>query len=224
MKIAPSILSADFSRLGDEIESVKSADYLHFDVMDGVFVPNITMGLPVLESVRKITFMTLDVHLMITSPTRYAARFAEAGGDIVAFHVEDETPENISKAIDAIRKLGKKAGLSIKPGTPAEALLPYIGALGIVVVMTVEPGFSGQKFINGALPKISELRRIIDGRALSCELEVDGGINPETAKLCRQAGADVIVSGNNIFRSRDRAAQIAKLREAGQAHDVRGDQ
>ena len=214
IKIAPSALSADFTKLGDEINSVASADYLHFDVMDGVFVPNISIGLPVLSAVRKKTNMTLDVHLMITSPARYTARFAKAGGDIVVFHVEAETPENTYAAIEELRKLGKRAGLSVKPDTPAQALLPYINDLDLVLVMTVEPGFGGQEFIAAMLPKISELRRVIDDRGLSCELEVDGGINPETAKLCIGAGADVLVAGSDIFSvpDRDRAARIAQLR------------
>ena len=212
IKIAPSILAADFSQLGDEVKSVKSADYLHFDVMDGVFVPNISFGTPVLESVRRITDMTLDVHLMITSPARYAARFAQSGADIVVFHIEAETPEKSTAAIDELHSLGKKAGMSVKPGTPAEALMPFMGELDIVLVMTVEPGFGGQKFISAMLPKISELRRIIDSCGLCCELEVDGGINPETAKLCVNAGADVLVAGNDIFRAPDRQERIAALR------------
>jgi len=213
IKISPSILSADFTRLGDEINSLKSSDYLHFDVMDGVFVPNISIGLPVIRSVRKITDMTIDIHLMITSPARYVAQFVEAGGDIVVFHVEAETPENTSSAIDDIHRLGKKAGLSIKPNTPVEALLPYIGVLDVVLVMTVEPGFGGQEFIAAMLPKIRALRRIIDDSGLDCELEVDGGINPETARLCIKAGANVLVAGNDIFGARDRAARIALLRD-----------
>jgi len=212
IKIAASILSADFTRLGEEINSVKSADYLHFDVMDGVFVPNISIGLPVLESVRAITDMTLDIHLMITSPARFTARFAQAGADIVVFHVEAETPGNISLALDELRKLGKRAGLSVKPDTPAEAIMPYIDALSLILVMTVEPGFGGQAFIPAMLPKVSELRREIDARGLICDLEVDGGINPETARLCLQAGADVLVAGNDIFGESDRAARIATLR------------
>ena len=212
IKIAPSILTADFSKLYDEINSVSSADYLHFDVMDGVFVPNISIGLPVLESVRKITNMTLDAHLMITSPARYTARFAEAGADIVVFHVEAETVENIHFAINELHKLGAKAGLSVKPGTPAEALLPYIDALDLVLVMTVEPGFGGQKFMADMLPKISELRRVIGERGLKCEIEVDGGINLETAKQCIGAGADVLVVGSDLFSNQDRAARIAALR------------
>jgi ribulose-phosphate 3-epimerase len=212
VKIAPSVLTADFSKLGDEINSVRSADYLHFDVMDGVFVPNISIGFPVLECVRGITDMTIDIHLMIASPGRYAAKFAEAGGDIVVFHVEAETRENIFTAIEAVRRLGKKPGLSIKPGTPTDALMPYIGVLGLVLVMTVEPGFGGQEFIAGTLPKVTALRRTIDDLSLDCEIEVDGGINPATAKLCIQAGADVLAAGSSIFRSKDRAAQIAALR------------
>ena len=212
VKIAPSILAADFTKIGEEINSVKSADYLHFDVMDGVFVPNISIGLPVLESVRKITDMTLDVHLMITSPLRYTARFAKAGGDIIVFHVEAETPENTRTAIDELHDLGKKAGLSVKPDTPAESLIPYIDILDIILVMTVEPGFGGQKFIPAMLAKISELRDIIDSRGLNCELEVDGGINPETAGLCIRAGAGVLVAGSDIFNERDRSARIALLR------------
>ena len=213
IKIAPSILSADFTKLGDDIKSVISADYLHFDVMDGVFVPNISIGLPVLKSVRKITDMVLDVHLMITSPSRYVARFAQTGADIVVFHVEAEMPGNTRSAINDIHKLGKRAGLSIKPNTPAEAVLPYIDMLDIVLVMTVEPGFGGQEFIAAMLPKITKIRRMIEDCRPSCELEVDGGINPETAKLCVEAGANVLVAGSDIFGESDRAARISVLRE-----------
>jgi len=215
IKIAPSILSADFSKLGEEIESVRSADYIHFDVMDGIFVPNISIGIPVLESVRRITDLTLNAHLMITSPARYTARFANAGADIVVFHVEAETHENIIAAIDELHDLGKKAGMSVKPGTPAGALAPYIDKLDIVLVMTVEPGFGGQKFIPDMLPKISGIRRIINERGLNCEIEVDGGINPETAKMCIEAGANILVAGNDVFGAPDRAAKIELLRQAG---------
>ena len=212
IKIAPSILSADFAKLGEEIKTIESADYLHFDVMDGLFVPNISIGLPVLESVRKFTDMTLDAHLMIDAPARYARRFAESGADIVTFHVEAETPANITQALRDVQRFGKKAGLVVKPDTPAQALEPYLSMLDIVLVMTVEPGFGGQAFIGEMLPKITELRRMINERGQNCELEVDGGINPETAKLCIAAGANVLVAGSDIFKSADRRARIENLR------------
>jgi len=212
IKIAPSILSADFAKLGEEIETVYNADYIHFDVMDGVFVPNISFGLPVLKSVRSITEKTLDVHLMLTHPAQYTARFAKAGGDIITFHVESETPEKIHAAVNELHSLGKKSGLSIKPETPVTVLLPYIDALDLVLVMTVEPGYGGQEFIPEMLPKISELRGIINSRGLKCELEVDGGINHDTAKLCIAAGANVLVAGSDVFFSSDRVAHIEKLR------------
>ena len=214
IKISPSILAADFSKLGEEIKSVQSADYLHFDVMDGVFVPNISVGIPVLESVRKATNMLLDVHLMITSPARYTARFAQAGADIVVFHIEAETQDSTIAAITELHQLGKKAGLSIKPGTPVQAIEPYIEMLDMVLVMTVEPGFGGQKFMSDMLPKISVLRNIIDNKKLDCEIEIDGGINPENAKLCIEAGATVLVAGSDIFNAPDRAVRIEELRNA----------
>jgi len=210
-KVAPSILAADFAKLKEEIDSIQNADYLHFDVMDGMFVENISFGLPVLESVRKVTSMTLDVHLMIESPVRYTARFAKAGADIINFHVEAETEQNIRKAITEIHSLGKKAGLTIKPNTPADALLPYIDCLDLILVMTVEPGYGGQKFKSEMLQKVTELRKIIDEKKLSCEIEVDGGINTETAKQCVNAGADVLVAGVDIFRAPSRAEHIKNL-------------
>jgi len=213
VKIAPSILSADFTKLGEEIKTVKSADYLHFDVMDGMFVPNITVGIPVLESVRRVTKMTLDVHLMIDAPSRFVTKFAQAGADIITFHAEAESYGNTMKAIKEIRDAGKKAGMSIKPGSPPEALLPFIDKLDLVLVMTVEPGFGGQRFLTESLAKISQLHYIIDSKGLNCEVEVDGGINIETAKLCVEAGANVLVAGEDIFKASDRAAQIAELRK-----------
>jgi len=212
IKIAPSILAADFADLGSEIQSISNADYVHFDVMDGVFVSNISFGLPVLSAVRKVTDMVLDVHLMIDSPSKYATRFAEAGGDIITFHVEAEEPDKTHQTIQKIQKLGKKAGLSIKPDTPAKVLLPYIDILDLVLVMTVEPGYGGQEFITAMLPKISEVRSVIDSRKLDCELEVDGGINHETAKLCVEAGANVLVVGSDVFAATDRATHINELR------------
>ena len=212
IKIAPSILSADFTRLGDDIRSVSSADYLHFDVMDGVFVPNISIGIPVLESVRRFTDMVLDVHLMITEPSRYVEMFCDAGADIVVFHVEADTHENTSAAIDAIHACGKKAGLSVKPRTDVSALYPHMERLDLALIMTVEPGFGGQSFMAEQLPKISKLREYISSRGISCEIEVDGGINPDTAQLCVNAGANVLVAGSDIFKSTDRAARIISLK------------
>jgi len=217
IKIAPSILAADFTKLGDEIKSVSNADYLHFDVMDGMFVSNISFGIPVLESVRKVTDMVLDVHLMINEPSRYIEKFINAGSDIITLHIETETPENIRLIIDEIHRHGKKAGLSIKPGTSEDMLMPYIDSLDLILVMTVEPGYGGQKFIDATLPKISKLSNIISERGLDCELEVDGGINNATAKLCTGAGANVLVAGNIIFTAADRAIIINELRNAGSA-------
>ena len=211
-KIAPSILSADFSCLGQEIRSVETADYLHFDVMDGLFVPNISIGIPVLESVRKITDMTLDVHLMIDRPHRYVERFADAGADLVVFHLEADAEEDIWRAIRAVHAKGKRAGLAVKPATPAEELIPYLSELDLALVMTVEPGFGGQKFMGDMMPKVELLRKIADSERLPFEIEVDGGVNPETASVCRTAGADVLVAGSDVFRAKDRAARIAVLR------------
>lgn len=216
IKIAPSILSADFSRLGNEIADIRSggADYIHFDVMDGEFVPNISIGIPVLKSLRKITDMFIDVHLMITTPLRFAKAFCDAGADLVVFHVEADSYQNISDAIDVVKAQGKKVGLAIKPRTPAAVLYPFIERLDLVLVMTVEPGFGGQSFMPDQLPKIKELRHEIERRGLDCELEVDGGVDPVTAKLCKAAGANVLVAGSAVFGKADRAAQIAAIRNA----------
>ena len=216
IKIAPSILSADFSRLGNEIADIRSggADYIHFDVMDGEFVPNISIGIPVLKSLRKITDRFIDVHLMITTPLRFAKAFCDAGADLVVFHVEAYSYQNISDAIDVVKAQGKKVGLAVKPRTPAAVLYPFIERLDLVLVMTVEPGFGGQSFMPDQLPKIKELRHEIERRGLDCELEVDGGVDPVTAKLCKAAGANVLVAGSAVFGKADRAAQIAAIRNA----------
>lgn len=212
IKIAPSILSADFAVLGEDIKSISDAEWLHFDVMDGIFVPNISIGIPVLKSVRKFTDMTLDVHLMIDRPVRYVTQFCEAGADILVCHIEADTPENIRAFLDNTKALGVKTGAAIKPKTKAEELIPYIEKLDLALVMTVEPGFGGQKFMADMMPKVEFLRNYIEKHSLSCHLEVDGGVNPETAKICRDAGADVLVAGSDVFKASDRNARIAQLR------------
>jgi len=212
VKIAPSILSADFANLERDIQRIEAADYVHVDVMDGMFVPNISIGIPVVASIRKVTEMPLDVHLMIVEPVRYVEQFCDAGADLVTVHVEADTEENIHAAIDRIHAKGKRAGVVLKPKTPAEAVLPFLEKVELVLVMTVEPGFGGQKFMADQMPKVSAIRALLDERNPACELEVDGGVAPDTCRTCIDAGANVLVAGSAVYKAADIPARIAELR------------
>ena len=207
--VAPSILSADFSCLADEIKKVENfgADWIHVDVMDGHFVPNLTIGAPVVKSIRKVTNLPLDVHLMIENPENYLEDFALAGSDIITFHYE--AAKEPLKLISKIKEKGIKAGISIKPKTQVKEILPYINDVDLVLIMTVEPGFGGQQFMMECAEKIKELRCIADKKLI---IEVDGGINDKTAKICKDNGANALVAGNYIYKSNDIKKAIERLR------------
>lgn len=213
IKVAPSILSADFVNLERDIRKLKEcgADYVHIDVMDGLFVPNISIGIPVVSAIRKITDLTLDVHLMIQQPIRYVEQFCDAGADILTIHAEADTVENNQKALRMIREKGVRAAVSVKPGTPISALEPYVDLMDMILVMTVEPGFGGQKFMEDMMEKVRALRKLMDVRMSGVELEVDGGVNLDTGKICVDAGANVLVAGSALFKAPDTAAFIDGL-------------
>ena len=215
IKLAPSILSADFARLGEQVAEVTraGADYIHVDVMDGHFVPNITIGAPVVASIRPVTSLPLDVHLMIERPERYISDFIKAGADIITVHVE--ASPHLHGAIELIKKLGAKAGVSLNPPTPLSAVDEFIHHVDLILIMSVNPGFGGQPFIPETLPRIENMRKILDARGLSAELEVDGGINADNAPDIVKAGANVLVAGNSVFRAEGGINQaLQRLREA----------
>ena len=214
-KIAPSILSADFVNLERDIHDIEKngGDWVHVDVMDGSFVPNITIGLPVLRDIRRVTGLPLDVHLMIERPIRYAERFVKAGADWLTIHLEADTPENTMACLETIRAMGCKAGLSLKPGTPAEAALPYLTKCDMILVMTVEPGFGGQSFMTDMMEKTSRLRTILDEVNPDCLIEVDGGIDAVTQKVCKENGVEVMVTGSAYFKAPDRAEFVKLIQE-----------
>ena len=212
-RIAPSILSADFSKLGEEVREVEAcgADLIHCDVMDGHFVPNITIGPMVIKALSKVTKLPLDVHLMIEKPERYIKEFIEAGSKMLTIHVEATT--HLQRHIQHIKEQGVKAGVSLNPSTPLEALDYILSEADFVLIMTVNPGFGGQKFLRSMLPKIKQLRKMINEKGLSAEIEVDGGIGVENIKDASQAGADIFVAGNAIFGSGDYRKTIQAMRE-----------
>lgn len=216
IKIAPSILSANFARLEEEIKDVErgGADYIHVDVMDGHFVPNITIGPLIVDAIRPVTSLPLDVHLMIENPDQYIGAFAKAGADLLSVHVE--ASHHLHRTIQQIKSEGMKAGVVLNPHTPTSMIENVIEDVDLVLLMTVNPGFGGQSFIHSVLPKIKQIAAIVEERKLPVEIEVDGGVNPETAKLCIEAGANVLVAGSAIYNQKDRSQAIENIRNENQ--------
>ena len=214
VRIAPSILSADLGRLAEEVQQVEQAgaDWIHVDVMDGRFVPNITLGPAVVGAVRRATTLPVDVHLMIVEPERYIEHFAEAGADVISVHIEASV--HLQRTLAEIRRLGKRAGVVLNPHTPEEHIRYVLGDVDLILVMSVNPGFGGQAFLPQVLPKLAGLRRMIDQAGLDVDLEVDGGVSPETARQVVDAGARVLVAGSAVFGASDRPAAIAAIRKA----------
>ncbi|MCO6005764.1 ribulose-phosphate 3-epimerase [Actinoallomurus purpureus] len=211
VQIAPSILSADFARLADEVTAVSNADWIHVDVMDNHFVPNLTLGLPVVESLLKVTPLPLDCHLMIEDPDRWAPGYAEAGASSVTIHVEAASAP--IRTLRAIRSAGARAGLALNPGTAVDPYTDLLAEIDTLLVMTVEPGFGGQSFLDVVLPKVRRARELIKGRDLDVWLQVDGGVNAETIERCAEAGADVFVAGSAVYSADDPAAAVRSLRD-----------
>ena len=209
-KIAPSILSADFANLERDLHDISAngCQWAHVDVMDGIFVPNISLGIPVVQAIRKVTDLTLDVHLMIDRPIRYVEQFVKAGADWLTIHIEADQPQNTLAALDKIHELGCKAGIVLKPRTPAEAAIPYLEKCDMILVMTVEPGFGGQKFMADQMSKLKKLRQMLDEVNPACLLEVDGGVDANTHTVCKENGAEVLVAGSAYFKATDRKAFV----------------
>ena len=211
--LSPSILSADYMHFHADMDETKKngAKWLHVDIMDGHFVPNMSFGYAWVKSMRKITDLVLDVHLMIDTPIKYAEEFCKAGADYLTIHVEADTPENIDKTLDLIRSHGVKPGIVVKPNTTAEAIAPYLEKVDLVLVMTVEPGFGGQKFMEHQMPKLRQIREMLDKVNPQCHLEVDGGVDLTTAEICKANGADVLVAGSAFYGAADRTAFVAQI-------------
>jgi ribulose-phosphate 3-epimerase len=211
--LSPSILSADYMHFHKDMIQTKEdgAKWLHVDIMDGHFVPNLSFGYSWVKSMRKITDLVLDVHLMIDTPIKYAEEFCKAGSDYLTIHVEADTPENIKKTLELIRSHGVKPGIVVKPKTPAEAVAPYLSMVDLVLVMTVEPGFGGQKFMADMMPKLKKLREMLDKVNPDCHLEVDGGVDLTTGEICKENGADVLVAGSAFFGAADRKAFLQSI-------------
>ena len=211
--LSPSILSADYMHFHQDMDETKrnGAKWLHVDIMDGHFVPNLSFGYSWVKAMRKITDLVLDVHLMIDTPIKYAEEFCKAGADYLTIHVEADTPENIDKTLDLIRSMGVKPGIVVKPNTPAEAVAPYLSKVDLVLVMTVEPGFGGQKFMAHMMPKLKQLRQMLDEVNPACLLEVDGGVDLVTAEVCKENGANVLVAGSAFYGAADRNAFVAQI-------------
>ena len=212
-KIAPSILSADFANLERDIRNIaeNGGDWVHVDVMDGIFVPNITIGIPVVKALRPVTDLPLDVHLMIDRPIRYVEEFVKAGADYVTIHIEADQPQNTLDALDKIHALGCKAGIVLKPKTPVEAAIPYLEKCDLILIMTVEPGFGGQKFMADMMPKLVQLREWLNDINPDCLLEVDGGVDVNTHTICKESGADVLVAGSAYFKAENRAEFVRTI-------------